>query len=133
MTNPMSSPLPEGLRPLLRTAQAPSRLGTLVTLTAALSQRGRLTLAYVPDRSVLIRESFRAYAAKYATATATPEEMAARIVEDVANEVVPKWQRVTLTLVDNGVAHTATVEDRQPGWNDISLLAAANLAPVTAV
>jgi hypothetical protein len=35
--------------------------------------------------------------------------------------------------VDNGIAHTATVEDRQPNWNDSSLLAVANMPPVTAV
>jgi NADPH-dependent 7-cyano-7-deazaguanine reductase QueF len=122
----------------LRTERVPSGLSTLVTLTAALRrpstpQTGRLTLAYVPDRSVLTPESFRAYAAGCAAAVAAPEALAAQIAADVANEVVPKWQRVTVTLVDNGVAHSAAVEDRQPNWNDSSLLAVANTLPVTTV
>jgi 7-cyano-7-deazaguanine reductase len=120
----------ELMRPRLQTTPTPtpSRMATLVTFSARLASGVKLTIAYVPDRLVLTRGSFTAYAAGLADQTGSPEALAAAVAEDVANEVVPKWQRVTLAITVDGVIHTIVAEDRQPGWEHPSLLTAADTA-----
>ncbi|TAL00998.1 MAG: hypothetical protein EPO08_11785 [Rhodospirillaceae bacterium] len=131
MTSTAHSSANEPTRPLLRTTPVPSRMGTLVTLSAPLGTAAHLTLAYVPDRLVLTRDGFAAYATGQAGQTLSPEALAAVVADDVANELVPKWQRVTVAIVTDGVTHTVVVEDRQPGWEHPSLLTAAGTPPMT--
>ena len=96
---------------------------TIATLSAALNQTTALAVSYVPDQGVLTRASFDAYvAARAAQAEDSPEALAAAIAGDLANEVVPKWLRVTVNRQSGGVVnHSVTVEERQPGWDHISL------------
>jgi 7-cyano-7-deazaguanine reductase len=111
-------------RQLLATMPAPSpQLVTIATLSASLNPSTAVALSYVPDQLVLTRVGFDTYvAARAEQAEATPEVLAAMVAADVANEVVPKWLRVTVNRQSGGVInHSVTVEDRQPGWDHLSL------------
>jgi hypothetical protein len=124
-----STPPPESgaavaVRHLLVTAPAPAPgLMSIITLSASLNNSMALALSYVPDKLVLTRAGFDAYAAaRNAAPFTTPETIAADIAADVANELVPKWLRVTVNSQSGGVVnHSVTVEDRQPGWDHLSL------------
>ena len=99
-------------------APAPGRV-SVITLSSILNDALALTVTYVPDQSVLARASFDAYVRALESApVTTPEALAALVVDDIANELVPKWLRVTVDRQSGGsVNHSVTVEDRQPGWD----------------
>ena len=99
-------------------APAPGRT-SMITLSSILTDALALAINYVPDQSVLTRASFDAYVRALESAPATtPEALAALVVDDIANELVPKWLRVTVDRRSGGVVnHSVTVEDRQPGWD----------------
>jgi NADPH-dependent 7-cyano-7-deazaguanine reductase QueF len=84
---------------------------------------GTLAVSYVPDRLVLDDTSLAAYASLLSADQ--PEALVARISADIANELVPKWHRISFSRVREGVTHVVTVEDRQPGWTHPILAAAA--------
>jgi hypothetical protein len=97
----------------------------LVRLDGAVGAGARLTLHYVPDRSIADATEFDAYLLALRTAPrATPEALAARVLEDVNNALVPRWVRVTVT----GANHTVLIEDSQPDWENDALISA--LAPL---
>jgi NADPH-dependent 7-cyano-7-deazaguanine reductase QueF len=113
------------VRHLLTTAPAPATgLVSIVTLSATMNNSMALALSYVPDKLILTRTGFDAYAAaRNAAPLTTPEAIAADIAADVANELVPRWLRVTVNSHSGGaINHSVTVEDRQPGWDHLSLL-----------
>ena len=126
MTVTLSDDTPEASpRRLLTVTPAPAAgLMSITTLSATLGPDMAIALSYVPDQSVLTRTGFDAYvAARGAIPEATPENLAAAVASDIANEVVPKWLRVTVNRHAGGVVnHSVTVEDRQPGWDHLSLL-----------
>ena len=105
------------------TAIAP--LAAVSTLTLALDNGLSLALSYVADRHLLTRDGFAAYAK--ARTAAMPwdtalETLAALVADDLANELVPKWLRVTLAQETQGAPHhSVVVEDRQPGWDHPTL------------
>jgi 7-cyano-7-deazaguanine reductase len=107
-------------RQLLEVSPAPG-VGavSIVTLSNILGDSLALAVTYVPDEMVLTRAGFDAYVRALASAPATTAEaLAALIAGDIANELVPKWLRVTVNRQQNGVVnHSVTVEDRQPGWD----------------
>jgi len=103
-------------------APAPG-LMTMATLSASLDPTTALAVTYVPDQLILSRASFDSYvAARAHEADRTPEALAALVASDLANELVPKWLRVTVNRQAGGVVnHSVTVEDRQPGWSHPSV------------
>ncbi|MHB1206277.1 MAG: hypothetical protein ACYCZX_11955 [Rhodospirillaceae bacterium] len=109
---------------VLPTAIAP--LAAVSTLALALDNGLSLDLSYVADRHLLTRDGFAAYAKARTAAMPwdTPlESLAALMADDLANELVPKWLRVTLVQETHGAPrHTVVVEDRQPGWDHPTLL-----------
>lgn len=106
------------------TAIAP--LAAVSTLALVLDNGLSLALSYVADRHLLTRDGFAAYAKARTAAMPwdTPlESLAALMADDLANELVPKWLRVTLVQETQGAPrHTVVVEDRQPGWDHPTLL-----------
>lgn len=56
----------------------------------------------------------------------SPEDIAVAIQDDVNNELVARWTRITVTTDANSTGalagHSITVEDRQPQWDNRSLL-----------
>ncbi len=111
-------------RQLLTVSPAPApAVLTIATLSAQCGSAAALALSYVPDQLILTRAGFDAYvAARAAQPATTPEELAAAVAADIANELVPKWLRVTVNRQSGGIVnHSVTVEDRQPGWDHASL------------
>ena len=123
MTNPRPTSASRDMtRRLLATIPAPLAPHAVVTTFTAQVGDAVLKLQYVPDRVLLTQEGFEQYiAARSATENNPLEALTSLIADDVANELVPKWSRVTLTRLGK-VMQTVTAEDRQPGWNHPTLL-----------
>ncbi|MBL6934207.1 MAG: hypothetical protein ISR48_02235 [Alphaproteobacteria bacterium] len=88
---------------------------------------GNVLLRYVPDKQILDAESFLDYTrALGGRAWPSPEDIAVAIQDDVNNELVARWTRITVTTDANSgsalAGHSITVEDRQPQWDNRPLL-----------
>ncbi len=107
---------------------APSALMSVTTLALDLDQGLSLKVSYVADRSLVTRDGFTAYARARTAARPwdTPlESLTALVADDLANELVPKWLRVTFAQENpGGSRHVVSTEDRQPGWDHPTLLQA---------
>lgn len=116
---------------LASTANPDKKLDYIVTLEGHLpnshSQSRHIALRYVPDREVLDAKSFGNYLEALSKDTwDLPEDLAVTILTDVNNEVVARWLQVSLSVPElqhHAVeTHAVTIEDRQPGWDNASLL-----------
>jgi hypothetical protein len=91
----------------------------MVRLDGAVGDDARLTLHYVPDRSIADAGGFDAYLhALSEIRHDTPEALAARVLEDVNNALVPRWMRVTVIRP----GHAVLIEDSQPEWENEALI-----------
>ncbi len=71
-----------------------------------------ILLRYIPDRLVADHESAKKYLnSQLAIEWPTPEEMLFKVIEDVQNELVPKWLEVQY----NHQGIVVKIEDKQPG------------------
>jgi len=71
-----------------------------------------ILLRYIPDRLVADHISIKKYLnSQLDIKWPTPEEMLLKMVEDVQNELVPKW----LELEYNHLGILVKIEDKQPG------------------
>lgn len=83
-------------------------------------------LAYVPDKLLLDAGAFDAYLASFAADAAAVETLALDILDDIGNELVPRWTRVVVSAPREGSGvrmHSAVAEDRQPNWDNPPILA----------
>jgi 7-cyano-7-deazaguanine reductase len=84
-------------------------------------------LTYVPDKLVLAAESFGVYLAAFdAGAPPMIELVAFDILDDINNEIVPRWVQVIVTAPHDGPGpqpQKVIVEDRQPNWDNPRVLA----------
>lgn len=84
-------------------------------------------LAYVPDKLLLNGGAFDAYLGAFATGAETSvESLALDILDDIGNEIVPRWVRVVVSLprIEPGTGmHSVIAEDRQPNWDNPCILA----------
>lgn len=104
-------------RELLTTVANPdARHDYLVELSGEPAEGVRLTVRYVPDRLVAGPDAFAAYLAS-APADGTLEGLALSTLDDVNNELVPRWVEVTAER-STPVPHRVLVEDRQPNWDN---------------
>jgi len=83
-------------------------------------------LTYIPYKNVLSAEDFTAYLkdlpAPEDRATAM-EALAAIILDDLNNELVPRWLQLVLTRYNtDGTVQRVLVEDKQPRWDNKTLL-----------
>ncbi len=54
----------------------------------------------------------------------TLEALATTMLDDVNNELVPRWCHVSVTATgDGGEHHAVDAEDRQPAWENAAVLA----------
>ncbi|KAA0579740.1 hypothetical protein FZ983_15110 [Azospirillum sp. B21] len=81
----------------------------------------RLTLRLVPDRLVPEPASVAAYLAEFAGFTDGLEALALAILDDLNNELVPRWVEVVLES-DMPLPHRVVIEDRQPNWDNPQLM-----------
>ncbi len=85
-------------------------------ITVEISDPVHVSLVMVPDKLVAAHGSIKNYMTERAQASwEYPEEMILKIIEDINNEMVPKWLKVTYR--HNGV--TVEVEDCQPGYTEV--------------
>ncbi len=83
-------------------------------------------LCYVADRRVLSMDAFVAYLDAVAGAAwPTLEAVAEAMLADMNNELVPRWVQIRLVAGpgERGECHRVIIEDRQPGWDNPTLLA----------
>ncbi len=89
-----------------------------------------VTLRYVPDRDILDPASFAAYLDVLGgMAWDSLEETAVTIIDDINNEVVPRWARVVISIKEGGAVggHSVLLEDRQPKWDNPALISRLKL------
>ncbi len=119
---------------LATTANPDQRHDYVISLSGVLSGPAPLvtaTLRYVPDRLVLKPGAFSAYLAVLsAQRRVTLEALATTMLDDVNNEIIPRWAHVSIGTVGDagGERHAVDAEDRRPDWDNPSLL--ARLAPI---
>ena len=85
-------------------------------------------VTYVPDPFILNVTSFHSYLMALGDPTEmTPERFGKTLLEDVNNELVPRWVRVTLIgrpAATVGGSYRCLLQDSQPNWSNPSLTAA---------
>lgn len=117
-------------RALLKTQPNPDpRSDYVAALETALNIDGRtgtVLLRYVPDREILLAESFRDFMAAARLDAGGPlEHLTTLILADVNDRLVPRWIQVEARLRDEGpggVSHAVLAEERQPKWDNAALL-----------
>ncbi len=85
---------------------------------------GVLRIRYVPDRQILAEPSLDRYLGTLGERhPGPPEALAGTVLEDLANEVVPRWLEVDLRLgpADQETVHRIALVDSQPGWDNAAL------------
>jgi 7-cyano-7-deazaguanine reductase len=86
----------------------------------------KVDVRYVPDKLVMDMNSLPDYLQRLNDLAQHPlEKLAGVILEDLNNELVPRWLHVTAAVGDtaNPVRHSVAFEDRQPNWDNPALLA----------
>lgn len=101
------------------------RLTYQVSLRAGADQSGALfawiLVDYVPDRMLLDPAAFASYVALVSQqAWEGLEALGVAVLDDLNNELVPRWVRVTLRAAQSAQAsslrHEVMLEDWQPSW-----------------
>lgn len=124
-------------RALLDTFPNPSgRLDYVVTLSGMLARSdgttvphlpAAMTLRYIPDRLVLDPDCLPRYLDEISsTDWDSVEAMAITLLDDLNNELVPRWINVAVRRHPDATEplehHEVVVEDRQPRWENRRLL-----------
>ena len=120
-------------RLLLNTIPNPSgRLDYVVSIEGSMdlpAPHGSVTMSlrYIPDRDVLNPDCLALYYREISGAEwGSLEEVAVTLLDDINNEVVPRWLSVALLRRDMATSerekHGVVLEDRQPRWDNPRLL-----------
>ena len=80
----------------------------------------QIKIDYVPDRRLIVRESIHHWIKTYDKWQGSHEWLVLNILDDINNEVVPRWVRVVLWISDS---ESLMVEDRQPRWRTSPMIA----------
>jgi 7-cyano-7-deazaguanine reductase len=83
-------------------------------------------LTYVPDRLIISSQSFGTYLHCFSQlGHLSLEQIAHYILEDLNDEMVPRWLQVIVSADASGLdrGHKTLLEDCQPSWNNPMLLA----------
>jgi len=110
-----------------------NRLDYIITLSGDLvhgedhEHPSQVRLRYVPDGLILRPESFATYLDRLSdTSWPSLETAASAIIDDVNNELVPRWVQVQVELEPSTEAaihfHSVVLEDKQPKWENPELL-----------
>lgn len=84
----------------------------------------RIELRYVPDKLLLQEDAFGVYLAGLPE-TASLESLTAMVLDDLNNELVPRFVQIRVAADDDGLdaGHEVLMEDRRPRWDNPALLA----------
>lgn len=82
-----------------------------------------ILIRYVPDRLICDTVGMPEYFTKIASRIWDgAEDLANAIADEFSNELIPRWIRVSLTLSVDGIQQSVLVSDKQPLWDNPSLL-----------
>lgn len=117
-------------RAVLHVTDNPDRsLDYVVTLAGnlpACEHAQSIMLRYIPDRKILDATAFAQYLEAVSKATwDSPEDLAVTVLTDVNNEIIGRWMQISLSTPDQHnpiTTHGVVLEDRQPGWDNPSLI-----------
>ena len=111
-------------RTFLKTTPNPNpKLDYLTELHKQLSSTLSVTLTYIPDKLLLRPEAFIGYLEVALPTLAEPYESFAHVfLEDVNNEVVPRWLKIEI-ISETNLTRRIVLIDSQPKWNNAPLLA----------
>ena len=112
------------------------RIDYVVTVDGMINLAGReslddraytvsVTVRYVPDKLTVTPDSLTGYLGHLSDGRwGALEDLAAVMLEDINNEVVPRWVLVTLTTRASGLSygHVVSMEDQQPKWKNPRLM-----------
>ncbi len=118
------------LRSLLQTSPSPDAAHEyLVELNGPLGPNINCHLRYVPDRLILNPASLAHYREGLLgllddTAPPPLEGLAIAILDDLNNELIPRWLQIHLAYAEGNhlPTHRVALEDSQPNWSNASLL-----------
>lgn len=80
-------------------------------------------IRYVPDRLICeVAQMTPYFNALDGHGWASIEELANTIADDFSNELIPRWINVSLSLLTDGIEHSAHVMDKQPLWDNPALI-----------
>lgn len=100
------------------------RLRARVPATGAVGA-AEVILHYVPDKLIVSPHGWRDFIENGMASVAFPslEAMTAAVLDDLLNELVPRWLGVhTQALSVDGAGHEVILEDHQPAWSNPALL-----------
>lgn len=101
--------------------------------TGTLADGSRLAVDLVPDRLVLTPEAFERYLeALDRQPWPALEALATAVVDDLSNELVPRWVRVAASRDRGRVSQQVVADDRQPDWDHPGLLVRLGALPAQA-
>lgn len=131
MTEPTAITDPMARRALLETDANPGgQQDYLIRLSGhvAGASRASVTVRYVPDKRVLTPKGFGRYVDALGRIDwPSLEALAVAMVEDLKNELVPRWTQVAAEHPDDPHSaierHAVLIEDRQPRWDNPALIA----------
>lgn len=114
---------------LTRPTPAPG-LDAVAVLWRTLADGTAVQVRFVPDRHVLAAGAWEAYTRlldqpEHGFAADIPERLAAAVLSDCANQLVPRWLEVTVTRHSGPpetAGHRVRLEERQPGWANPDLM-----------
>lgn len=84
-----------------------------------------LRLYYVPDRLVTGVDDYHTYLSHFETnesGYSSYEELGSDIIDDLNNELVPKWIHLHIIAEHAHTIHRVKFEERQPNWDNVFLL-----------
>ncbi len=95
----------------------------VVTLSGTISQTCRVDIRYIPDLAILKPASLSIYLSALGDLNwERLEALGLTILNDLNNELIPRWVQVTVSGTSADMAHRVTLEDRQPRWDNAALL-----------
>jgi Enzyme related to GTP cyclohydrolase I len=100
-----------------------AKVDYVVILSGTISEARRVDIRYIPDVAILKPESLSTYLVTLGTMNwENLEALGLTILNDLNNELVPRWVQVMVSGTSAGLAHRVTLEDRQPRWDNPALL-----------
>jgi len=100
-----------------------SKIDYIVTLSGTMAGTYQVNIRYIPDLAILNPASLKTYLTKLAAMEWDRlEAVGLTILNDLNNELVPRWVQVTVSGNSADMAHRVTLEDRQPRWDNPKLL-----------
>ena len=91
-----------------------ARIPIKVSFTRKFGQNVTLVLSYIPHKLLITHSSIDAWLLSYQKEDLALEMLAAKLIDDINNELVPYW--VSLNIINEKEGFDIFAEDCQPTW-----------------